>query len=97
MTAAAEQAGAGTSLAQCVADTGIFSALHNRMIAIGVRTGSSDTVMEEIARRTADESNDRLETFVGKIEPTLVIIMSLLIGLLLLSVMLPLAGIMSAI
>ncbi len=97
ITAAAEQAGAGTSLAQCVADTGIFSALHNRMIAIGVRTGSSDTVMEEIARRTADESNDRLETFVGKIEPTLVIIMSLLIGLLLLSVMLPLAGIMSAI
>ena len=97
MYAAAKLAEAGTSLAQCVAETGIFSMLYNRMLAIGVRTGSSDTVMEEIARRTGDEANDRLEMFIGKIEPTLVIIMSLLIGLLLLSVMLPLAGIMSAI
>lgn len=97
ITAAAKQAEAGTSLSQCVADTGIFSMLYNRMLAIGVRTGSSDTVMEEIALRTGNEANDRLETFIGKIEPTLVIIMSLLIGLLLLSVMLPLAGIMSAI
>lgn len=97
ITAAAKQAEAGVSLSQCVADTGIFSMLYNRMLAIGVRTGSSDTVMEEIALRTGDEANDKLETFIGKIEPTLVIIMSLLIGLLLLSVMLPLAGIMSAI
>ena len=97
ITTAAKRAETGMSLAQCVADVGIFSMLYNRMLAIGVRTGSADTVMEEIARRTGDEANDRLEMFVGKIEPTLVIIMSLLIGLLLLSVMLPLAGIMSAI
>jgi type IV pilus assembly protein PilC len=97
ITAGAQAAAEGTSLAQCVADTGIFSALYNRMLAIGARTGSADTVMEEIARRTGEEANDRLESFIGKIEPTLVIIMSLLVGLLLLSVMLPLAGIMSAI
>ena len=93
----ADEAAKGTSFSQCIVDTGIFSTLYNRMLAIGVRTGSSDTVMEEIARRTGDEANDKLEAFIGKIEPTLVIIMSLLVGLLLLSVMLPLAGIMSAI
>jgi type IV pilus assembly protein PilC len=49
------------------------------------------------ALRDRDEADDRLEAFIGKIEPTLVIIMSLLIGLLLVSVMLPLAGVMSAI
>jgi type IV pilus assembly protein PilC len=97
IAAQAEEAAKGTSFTQCIADTGIFSALYNRMLAIGVRTGSSDTVMEEIARRTGDEAGDKLEAFIGKIEPTLVIIMSLLVGLLLLSVMLPLAGIMSAI
>jgi type IV pilus assembly protein PilC len=95
--AASKEASAGTSFAQCVADTGIFPVLYNRMMSIGVRTGSSDTVMEEIATRTGDEATDRLEAFIGKIEPTLVIIMSLLVGVLLLSVMLPLAGIMSAI
>jgi type IV pilus assembly protein PilC len=93
----AKEAAKGTSFTQCVADTGIFSALYNRMLAIGVRTGSSDTVMDEIARRTGDEAGDRLEAFIGKIEPTLVIVMSLLVGILLLSVMLPLAGIMSSI
>jgi type IV pilus assembly protein PilC len=97
ISACAEEAAKGMSFAQCVADTGIFSSLYNRMLAIGARTGSADTVMEEIARRAGDEADDRLEAFIGKIEPTLVIIMSLLIGLLLLSVMLPLAGIMSAI
>ncbi|MDR2615881.1 MAG: type II secretion system F family protein [Oscillospiraceae bacterium] len=97
IAACAEEAAKGTSFTQCVADTGIFPALYNRMLAIGVRTGGADTVMEEIARRTGDEASDRLEAFIGKIEPTLVIIMSLLVGLLLLSVMLPLAGIMSAI
>jgi type IV pilus assembly protein PilC len=93
----AKSAGEGVSFAQCVADTGIFPALYTRMLSIGVRTGSSDTVMEEIATRSGDEANDRLEAFIGKIEPTLVIIMSVLVGLLLLSVMLPLAGIMNSI
>jgi type IV pilus assembly protein PilC len=97
IAAQAAEAAKGTGFTQCVADTGIFSALYNRMLAIGVRTGSADTVMEELARRTGDEANDKLEAFIGKIEPTLVIVMSLLVGLLLLSVMLPLAGIMSAI
>ncbi|MDR3209710.1 MAG: type II secretion system F family protein [Oscillospiraceae bacterium] len=93
----AKNAELGTSFAQCVADTGIFSTLYNRMLSIGVKTGSSDTVMEEISRRSGDDANDKLEAFIGKIEPSLVIIMSVLVGLLLLSVMLPLAGIMSAI
>lgn len=95
--AVAEQALAGVSFTQCIVDTGIFPSLYNRMLSIGVRTGNSDAVMEEIARRSGDDANDKLEAFIGKIEPTLVIIMSLLVGILLLSVMLPLAGIMSAI
>jgi type IV pilus assembly protein PilC len=97
IAASAELAAQGTGFAQCVEETGIFNTLYNRMLAIGVRTGCADTVMDEIAARSGDDANDRLEAFIGKIEPTLVIIMSVLVGLLLLSVMLPLAGIMSAI
>ncbi|MDR0857590.1 MAG: type II secretion system F family protein [Oscillospiraceae bacterium] len=97
LKSAAKDAAEGQSFAECVEKAGIFSKTYNRMLAIGVKTGASDSVMEEIARRSGDDANDRLEAFVAKIEPTLVIIMSALIGLLLLSVMLPLAGIMSAI
>ena len=38
-----------------------------------------------------------MESMLNRIEPTLVIVMSLLVGLILLSVMLPLMSIMSAI
>ena len=93
----AKQVAQGASFSQCITDIGILPTLYNRMISIGVKTGSADKVMEEIATRTGDDANDRLESFVGKIEPTLVIVMSVLVGLLLLSVMLPLAGIMSAV
>ena len=93
----AKQIAQGASFSQCITDIGVLPTLYNRMISIGVKTGSADKVMEEIAMRTGDDANDRLESFVGKIEPTLVIVMSVLVGLLLLSVMLPLAGIMSAV
>jgi type IV pilus assembly protein PilC len=93
--AAAEQAAMGASFSECIQETGVFSSLYNKMIAIGTRTGSIVSVIEEIARRSNSDANDRIEAFVGKLEPTLVIIMSVLVGLLLLSVMLPLAGVMS--
>ena len=67
------------------------------MIAVGVRTGSIDPVMAEVARRSAEQVDDKMEALLNRIEPTLVIIMSVMVGLILLSVMLPLMSIMSAI
>ena len=67
------------------------------MIAVGFRTGSSDPVMEEVARRSAEQVDDKIEAMLNRSEPTLVIIMSVMVGLILLSVLLPLMSIMSAI
>jgi type IV pilus assembly protein PilC len=53
--------------------------------------------MEEVARRCAEQVDDKMESMLNRIEPTLVIVMSLLVGLILLSVMLPLMSIMTAI
>jgi type IV pilus assembly protein PilC len=71
-------------------------ALYTRMLSVGVRAGSTDTVMSEIARRAATEAEGCIDGVLGRVEPALVIFMSLLVGLILLSVMLPLASIMSA-
>ncbi len=87
----AEGEGFGTALAK----SEILPLLYTRMVAVGVRTGTMDTVMAEIARRSADEAETRIESIVSKVEPALVIVMSLLVGLILVSVMLPLASIMS--
>ncbi len=84
------------SFSEGIAASGIFEPRYARMIAVGVRTGSADTVMAEIARRCADEVEDGVESRVRRIEPTLVIVMSVLVGAILLSVMLPLMSIMSS-
>ena len=54
-------------------------------------------VMERMAKQYADEAEDRISKTVSRLEPTLVAVMSVLVGMILLSVMLPLMGIMSSI
>ena len=53
--------------------------------------------MIQIAQRLSREGEDALETRMGQIEPTLVVISSILVGMILLAVMLPLMNIMTAI
>ena len=86
----------GESFAPAIAVSGILTALYARTLAVGMRTGSVDTVMSEIARRSSNDAEQRIDTAVSRIEPCLVVLMSMLVGLILLSVMLPLASIMSA-
>ena len=53
--------------------------------------------MEEIARRLTLESQEALEAKVARVEPALVLVTSVMVGVILLSVMLPLMHIMTAI
>ena len=64
---------------------------------MGVQGGVGDTVMEELAQRLSQDGEHALENLVAKVEPTLVILTSLMVGVILLSVMLPLMDIMAAI
>ncbi len=87
----------GELFVDAVSKAEIFPSLYCRMLSIGFKTGTADTVMEEIARRSEVEVNEDIESIINKVEPTLVIIMSLIVGLILLSVMLPLMSIMTSI
>lgn len=84
-------------LPEALAKAQIFSNLYSRMIAVGFRSGSIDTVMKRIASHYEEETDKQLARIVSIIEPTLVIILSLIVGIILLSVLLPLMGIMSSI
>ena len=87
----------GAPLADALKETGAFPPVYCRMLALGVRSGSADTVMEEIARRLSDEGEAGLQEQVGRVEPVLTIAGSLLVGVILLSAMLPLLNILSAV
>lgn len=84
----------GTPFAQAVEEMGIFEPLHNRMIAVGSQAGQTDAVMRRLAEIYEDEADDAITRTVSLIEPTLVALMSVIIGAILLAVMLPLLSLM---
>ena len=87
----------GSNLSEAIIEAGIFSNFYARMIAVGFRTGSTDQVMKKIADNYDKETTRKLSSIISILEPTLVIVLSLIVGLILLSVILPLMGIMSSI
>lgn len=87
----------GKDLPEAVLTAGIFSGMYARMASIGSKTGSLDQVMEQIAGFYQDEIDTKVNNLLAVLEPTLVILLSLTVGIILLSVMLPLMGIMSGI
>ena len=87
----------GGSLADAMHQAGIINRHDSKMLSIGARSGKTEHAMAEVAKRNEQRLHDRLHSIVGKVEPTLVMISSIIIGVILLSVMLPLMGIMTAI
>ena len=87
----------GGDLADSLRESGVLPAAACRMLTLGLRSGNGDEVMEDIARRLSDDADQALERRVAQVEPTLVLATSLLVGAILLSVMLPLMNIMTAI
>ncbi len=85
------------NLPEALANAHIFSNLYSRMISVGFRSGSVDLVFKQIAQNYDDETEKQLNRIISIIEPTLVIILSFIVGMILLSVLLPLMGIMSSI
>ncbi len=85
----------GGSLSDAIIETGLFTGVYARMINIGVKTGATDEVLRQIARQYDTEIGEGMAGAIAKLEPTLVAILSVAVGMILLSVMLPLMGVMS--
>ena len=85
------------NLPEALSNAQIFTNLYSRMVAVGFRSGSVDLVFKQIAQNYDEETEKQLNRIISIIEPTLVIILSLVVGMILLSVLLPLMGIMSSI
>ena len=86
----------GTDLSKALISSGIFSGLYARMVSIGNKSGTMDQVMSQVAESYQEEVDTKINQMLSVIEPTLVIVLSLMVGVILLSVMFPLIGIMSS-
>ena len=86
----------GEPLSKAISEAGIFSGLNARMLYIAERTGETDEALAKIAVQMDNDITVRIQNFVSVLEPTLVVILSVLVGGILLSVMVPLMGILSS-
>lgn len=84
-------------LAQALKSGGLLSPADSCLLEAGIRSGQSERVLETISSRLLEESEDALAAAAGRVEPCVVALCCGVIGLILLSVMLPLMQIMTAI
>lgn len=92
-----ERVAQGDSLAAALQEGALFSGLYARLLQTGEQAGRLDEVMERLAVHYEEEADQSLGRLVSVIEPALVIVLSVIIGAILLSVMLPLISILSLI
>lgn len=87
--------GEGASFTGAMEHADLLPPSQCRLLQIGHRGGNADQVMEQIADTMMEDARNALEQVISGIEPAMVLVSSLLVGLILLSVMLPLADILS--
>lgn len=80
-----------------ITEAGIISGHYARMIAIGFQTGTSEKMLDTISKRYAEKAEDSISGFVNTLEPTLIIVLSLMVGVILLVSIVPILGILSSI
>lgn len=90
-----KQLAEGYGFIEAITESGLFKAMELRLISLGFQAGASDEVMEKLAEQYEEKSTDSVSQIVSILEPTIVIVLSILVGLVLLSVMMPLLGLLS--
>lgn len=83
------------SLSEAFHKSGLFTGSYARIAHLADKTGTMDEALAHIAEEYEYAVNNRITGIIAKLEPTLVIVLSLIVGVILFSVMLPLLGIMS--
>ena len=86
----------GADLTAALEENGLLDNTGCALLQLGLRSGSADAVMTDIARQQMERAEEDLDRAIAAVEPTMVLLASVLVGLILLSVMLPLMNILSA-
>ncbi|MDD3251526.1 MAG: type II secretion system F family protein [Lachnospiraceae bacterium] len=87
----------GVGYYEAMKDTGLFSGFHVQMLKVGARSGQLDEVMRSISKDYEQQADNSIDNMISRLEPTLVAVLAVAVGLILLSVMLPLAGVLASV
>ena len=87
----------GHSIAQAAYDEELFEPVYGRMLLAGERSGSLENVLGRLTELLEANCGNLVDRLVGIVDPLLSGVLMVTVGLSLLSVMLPLIGMMNAI
>ncbi len=85
----------GESLDTALINARVFDPSYNGLISAGAKSGASGEMFMSIAEKYHKETQNRIDKILAIIEPSLVAFLCLMVGMVMLSVMLPLVGILS--
>jgi type IV pilus assembly protein PilC len=78
-----------------IEESKLFPPEELSVLVVGFRTGSDARAFDQVGTSIGNSTERRIERLVGAIEPALVGLMCVVVGVILLSVMLPLLGVLS--
>lgn len=87
----------GEGLDQVIENLQLFPWVLIKLISVAQKTGHLDTVLEKAAQVMEQETDIRLKKLTTVIEPMLILILSIIVGVILISVVLPVVNIMNSI
>lgn len=95
--AARAQMAQGAGLGTAVHDQKLFEPLYARMLLSGERSGKTEQVLARLTSLFTQDADDELDRVVDMVEPALAAFLTVTVGVTLLSVMLPLIGILGTV
>jgi type IV pilus assembly protein PilC len=93
LTAALADVKAGRSFADSIAEYPEIPTVLSQMIRVGEETGSLSEILSTLALFYRREVNNAIDTLIGLIEPVMIVLLGLGVGLLLASVLMPIYNI----
>ena len=87
----------GKGFYESVKEAGLFSGFELQLVRVGSRAGQLDRIMDRLAEDYDKKSSEAIDSMIARLEPTIVSVLAVAVGLVLLAVMLPLAGVLSSI
>lgn len=87
----------GKPLSAVISENPLFPPIVSQMLSVGEETGQTDTILVKVADFYEEEVDVAIEGLSSIIEPTMIVIMGSMVGLIAASVMTPIAGLAQSI
>lgn len=97
LTEAAASIRGSKTLSEALTKTGVFPPLFINMASVGEKSGRLDEMLDKAASVFDGDADDAIERFTSMLEPVLIIVLSVIVGIILLSVIFPMITVMNSV